>query len=96
MGVRVCGWRVEKKEERKGRVDWDRFKAELKITEKSKGWEERLEKQRNREELEKQIVEVEGWIKGRIEECRERRKDRRGIQKRKGETEGVEDKGEKG
>ncbi|PWW80761.1 hypothetical protein C7212DRAFT_306745 [Tuber magnatum] len=60
--VRVCGWSVEKEEERKGRVDWERFKAELKITEK------------NREELERLIEEVEGWIKGKIEEYRERRK----------------------
>ncbi|PWW72222.1 hypothetical protein C7212DRAFT_335972, partial [Tuber magnatum] len=74
MEVRVCGWRVGKEEEKKGRVDWERFKAELKVTEKWKGWEERVEKQRNREELEKVIEEVEGWIKGKIEECRERRK----------------------
>ncbi|PWW80553.1 hypothetical protein C7212DRAFT_308386, partial [Tuber magnatum] len=55
MEVRVCVWRVEKEEEKKGR-------------------EERVEKQRNREELEKLIKEVEGWIKGKIEEYRERRK----------------------
>ncbi|PWW77624.1 hypothetical protein C7212DRAFT_314843 [Tuber magnatum] len=60
MEVRVCGWRVEKEEEKKGRVDWERG--------------ERVEKQRNREELEKLIEQVEGWIKGKIEECRERRK----------------------
>ncbi|PWW77693.1 hypothetical protein C7212DRAFT_313734 [Tuber magnatum] len=63
MEVRVCGWRVDKEEEKKGR-----------ITEKWKGWEERVEKERNREELEKVIEEVEGWIKGKIEECREGRK----------------------
>ncbi|PWW79134.1 hypothetical protein C7212DRAFT_303830 [Tuber magnatum] len=50
------------------------WRTELKITEKWNGWEERVEKQRNREKLEKLIQEVEGWIKGKIEECRERRK----------------------
>ncbi|PWW77114.1 hypothetical protein C7212DRAFT_316968 [Tuber magnatum] len=74
MEVRVCGWGVEKEEEKKGRVDWKRFKAELKITEKWKGWKERVGKQRNREELEKLIEKVEGWIKGKIEERRQRRK----------------------
>ncbi|PWW77596.1 hypothetical protein C7212DRAFT_314737 [Tuber magnatum] len=41
MEVRVCGWRVAKEEDKKGRVDWERSKAELKITEKWKEWEER-------------------------------------------------------
>ncbi|PWW74883.1 hypothetical protein C7212DRAFT_324948 [Tuber magnatum] len=67
--MRVCRWRVEKEEEKKGRVDWERFKAELKIIEKWKGWEERVEKQRNREELEKVIEEKnKKWWNEEIEE----------------------------